>query len=148
MKGQFVRLHLYLGVGELCIKYKDAPYLQKLPTGTMDLVTRRESSEVQAVSKENYVLSIALEAETHRISLEEKKGTEYPITLYYIHSTPEKLNNNPFIILRFNCSSTDLFLGQQQENLVLKVTLNSVDSDEHYQGTIPVRFKVCIALVK
>ena len=70
-------------LNELCIKYEDTPYLQKLPTnGSDEIITASDRSLVEPVSEYNHILSIALEVDTHKINLEEKIGNEYPITLY------------------------------------------------------------------
>ena len=137
-KGVSIQLHLYSkDLKELCIKYENTPYLQQLPT-----VIPFDRSKVHPAFKENYLLSIALKSETHEINLHERKGADYPITLFYIHSPIEKFDTNYlFIILRFNCSYTEL--NPQWGKLLLKVLLASVDGIQ-YKGHISVKFIVII----
>ena len=146
VKGSLIRLHLYFDtLKELCIRYENAPYLQKLPT-KKKIISVEYKDKVYPVAKENFVFSIALEAESHAIDLRDNKGTVeeslYPITQFYIKSTIEKFDlEYPFSVLCFNCTPTQLF-PKEPERLSLKVTLASVDGSTHYEGHIPVSFKV------
>ena len=145
-----VRLHLqFEKTKELCIKYEDVPFLEKIPAGSR-VIKAKEREKIKATFGANYVLSIGLETNEREINLDVKKVTDkgpvYPITLFYFKSAIEKFDMDyPYTVIRFNCCHTDL--NPQREELSLKVTLATVDSTISYQGSIPVSFRVNIIIV-